>query len=58
MSLAYQTKCENMFSYPDSDHIFLHSSVTYLVFFKYYVVIIHLLLRGGGVVIHWELIPD
>ena len=31
LSLAYQTKCDNMFSDPESDHIFSHFLGTYLV---------------------------
>ena len=48
LSLASQTKCNNMFSDPKSDHIFPHFLGTYLVyiFFFSYVEIIHLLRRG------------
>ena len=45
-SLAYQTKCDNMFSDLESDHIFSHFSRvrTILIFcFFLYVVIVHLL---------------
>ena len=40
MSLAYQTKCDDMFSDPESDHIFSHFflSVTYLVYFLFLLV--------------------
>ena len=31
LSLAFQTKCDNMFSDPESDHIFSHFLGTYLV---------------------------
>ena len=60
MSLASQTKCDNMFFDTESDHIFSHFPVTYLVyiFFLSYVVIIHLLWRGEGVGIYCKLIPD
>ena len=47
-SLASQTKCDNMFSDSESD--------PGLLFFFSYVVIIHLLWRGGGVVIYCPLI--
>ena len=32
LSLAFQTKCDNMFSDPESDHIFSHFLGTYLVY--------------------------
>ena len=31
MSLASQTKCDNMFLDPKSDHVFSHFLVTYMV---------------------------
>ena len=60
LSLAYQTKCDNMFSYPESDHIFHISRVrTWFIFCVFsYVAIIHLLRRGEGVGIYCQLIPD
>ena len=62
MSLAYQMKCDIIFSDPESDHIFSHScfSVTYLVYIYLfsYVVIIHLLRIGKCVAIYCRLIID
>ena len=60
LSLAYQTICNHMFSYPKSDHIFSHFWLrTWLIFFFFlYVEIFHLLRRWEGVVIYCKLIPD
>ena len=41
LSLASQTKCDNVFSYPELDHIFSHFLGTYLVY------ILFLLLCGN-----------
>ena len=49
LSLKPQTKCDDIISDPESDHIFSH-------LFSY-VVIIHLLQSGGGVGIYCPLIP-
>ena len=59
-SLASQTKCDEMFSDPESDHIFSHFWVrTWFIFcFLLYVVTIHLLQRGEGVGIYCPLNPD
>ena len=49
-SLVSQTKCDNMFSDPSSDHILSHFLVRtwFIYFFFLYVLIIHLLQRGEG----------
>ena len=38
LGLASQTKCDDMFSDPESDHIFSHFLVTYLVYILFILV--------------------
>ena len=60
-SLASQTKCDNMFSDPDLDHIFSHfyRVRTWFIFcFFLYMIVIHLLRRGQGVGIYCPLITN
>ena len=38
LSLAPQTKCDNVFSYPESDHIFSHFLGTYLVYIFFLII--------------------
>ena len=38
LSLEYQTKCDNIFSDPESDHIFSHFLGTYLVYIFFLIV--------------------
>ena len=63
LSLASQTNCDKMLSDPIRSqiiyfYILLFSYIPGLYFFFSYVVIIHLLWRGWGVVIYCKLIPD
>ena len=61
LSLEYQTKCDNMFSDPQSDHIFSHISrvrTWFIHFFFWYVVSIHLIRIGEGVGIYCPLITN
>ena len=60
LSLAYQTRCDDMFSDPESDNILSHFFVTYLIIFCFflYVILIYLPKRGEDVGINCIFIPD
>ena len=59
MGLKSQTKCDNMFSDPESNSIVLQFLAKYLIYiFFSYVVIIHLFWRQECVGIYCKLIPD
>ena len=60
LGLVSQPKCDDMFLDLKSDHIFSYFLVTYLVYIYIFsfVVIMHLLRRGGGIGIYCQLIPN
>ena len=60
LSLESQTKCDNMFSDPESYNLFSYFQLRtwFIYFFLSYVVIIHLLKRREGVVIYCKVITN